>query len=288
MKGAGMAMIEPASRSDQSIRLRDGRTLGYAEYGVPDGNALLYFHGYPGARLEGQFLAEQAVKAGVRLIAVDRPGMGLSSYQAHRHILDWPDDIAEFADYLGLEHFAVVGFSGGGPFATACAYRLPDRVVACGIVAGAGLTGFHHYILSRVLPWLMTPAMRRLFQDEIRSRQTLQRMAGNWVEPDKRALTVPGVADILTASLTEAFRQGARGAAQEGTLLGAPWGFKLEDMTLSSVYLWHGELDREVLIAMGRGVAARLAHCTATYYPDDGHISLIVNHAEEIVARLSS
>src|SRR4029450_5102188 len=87
---------------DQTIRLHDGRILGYAEYGSPDGKTVFYFHGHPGARLEARFLANQATQFGVRLIGVDRPGMGLSSYQPGRSLLDWPDDVGKLAGHLGI------------------------------------------------------------------------------------------------------------------------------------------------------------------------------------------
>jgi pimeloyl-ACP methyl ester carboxylesterase len=108
---------------DYRIQLPDGRLLGYAESGAPAGRAVLYFHGHPGARLEAGFLADPATRANVRLIGVDRPGMGLSTYQPGRRLLDWPADIAALADALAIERFAVVGLSGGGPYALACATR---------------------------------------------------------------------------------------------------------------------------------------------------------------------
>ena len=111
-------------------------------------------------------------------------------------------------------------------------------------------------------------------------------MAQKWIEPDRRSLR-PEVADLMTASLTEAFRQGARGAAYEATLLGGPWGFRLEEIAVP-VHLWQGELDCEAPIAMGRLVATRLPQCSATYYVNDGLISLIANHADEIVMALAA
>src|SRR5947209_6974833 len=71
-----------------------------------------------------------------RVITVDRPGMGLSDFQPGRKVLDWPADVAALADALGLNRFAVLGFSGGCPFALACAFRLPERVTVLGIVSG--------------------------------------------------------------------------------------------------------------------------------------------------------
>jgi fermentation-respiration switch protein FrsA (DUF1100 family) len=99
---------------------------------------------------------------------------------------------------------------------------------------------------------------------------------------------MPEVAGTLAASFVEAFRQGAKGPAYEDRLYVRSWDFKLEDITFSRLYLWHGELDRNVPIAMAQAVAERLAHCKATYYPDEGHISVFVNHREEMLMTLIS
>jgi pimeloyl-ACP methyl ester carboxylesterase len=90
-----MSKIESVSANDKAIHLSDGRTLGYAEYRVPEGKALFYFHGHPGSRFEARFLAKHATQAGVRLIGVDRPGMGLLTFKKGRRILGWPDDVVE-------------------------------------------------------------------------------------------------------------------------------------------------------------------------------------------------
>src|SRR5215475_3198278 len=113
---------------DGVLRLADGRALGYAEFGDSGGEPFFYFHGHPGSRLEARFAESAATAAGVRIIALDRPGYGLSDWQPGRAILDWPADVTEAADLLGIGGFSVVGGSGGGPYALACAYRLPDRV----------------------------------------------------------------------------------------------------------------------------------------------------------------
>jgi pimeloyl-ACP methyl ester carboxylesterase len=120
---------------DHTIHLHDGRTLGYAEYGVPEGKALFYFGA---SRLEARFLAEQATQARVRLLGIDRPGMGLSDFQAGRQLLGWPSDVVESANCLQLDRFAVVGVSGGGPYMLACASNIPDRLTACGVISGEG------------------------------------------------------------------------------------------------------------------------------------------------------
>jgi pimeloyl-ACP methyl ester carboxylesterase len=272
----------------QTVRLRDGRALGYAEYGNRAGATLLYFHGHPGSRLEARFLAASACRAGVHLVGVDRPGMGLSTYQRRRRLLDWPDDVVQLADHLGIDCFAVLGFSGGGPYALACAYRIPHRLTGCGLVASVAPLGLGMALLARTLPWVVTLAVRRLFADPERAQRSLRRFARRWIEQDQHALNQPGVAELMAAALAEAFRQGTRGAAHDGTLLGRPWGFLLGDIGLPNLHLWHGELDREVPVAAIRVVAAELPSGTATHYPNEGHISLIVNHADNIVQTLTA
>ena len=96
---------------------------------------MFFFHGWPGSRLDFGPNDAAAVAAGVRVIAVDRPGIGGSDPQRGRTVLDWPADVAALADALRLDQFAVFGFSFGGPFARACAYALPERVTRAGLVS---------------------------------------------------------------------------------------------------------------------------------------------------------
>jgi pimeloyl-ACP methyl ester carboxylesterase len=281
-----MSQVDSVSATDKTMQLHDGRTLGYAEYGRADGKALFYFHGLPGARLEAQFLAEPATQAGVRLIGIDRPGMGLSTFKANRHFLDWPDDVVELADRLRIDHFSVAGLSGGSPYVLACAYKISHRLAACGIISGAGPINLFVAFLSQWMPWLMFPILRRSFQNEEQAEKTLTRAASKWIEADRKSILVPGIKELMAASLVEGFRQGARGAAYEGVLFGRPWGFKLEEIKFPAIFLWHGEEDREAPVATGRKVAGMLAHCKATYYPGEGHISTIINHAQDILNAL--
>lgn len=126
-----------ASEGAQLV-LRDGRRLGYTEYGRSDGEPILYFHGHPGSRLEASLAHEAAAAFGFRVIALDRPGYGLSDFQHGRAITDWPADVAQAADALGIDSFSVAGASGGGPYALACAWRLPGRVVRAAVISGVG------------------------------------------------------------------------------------------------------------------------------------------------------
>ncbi|MBI2785775.1 MAG: alpha/beta hydrolase [Legionella longbeachae] len=111
-----------------SLELKDGRQMGFAEYGNPDGQAIFYFHGLPGSRLEAGHLHDVAVANNFRLIGLDRPGMGLSSYEPKRRTLSWVEDVEDFADSMGINKFSIIGHSGGAPFVAACAYTIPHRL----------------------------------------------------------------------------------------------------------------------------------------------------------------
>ena len=101
-------------RTNQQINLRDGRSLGYAEYGAPEGKPVFYFHGFPSCRLDWLLSDsdDSAAELNARIIAVDRPGTGLSDFKRGREILDWPDDVIELADVLQVDRFAVLAFLG--------------------------------------------------------------------------------------------------------------------------------------------------------------------------------
>ena len=283
-------------QSDNQINLRDGRRLGYAEFGDPRGKPVLFFHGYPGSRWDGAETGHAAERVGVRLIAPDRPGMGLSDYQPKRRLLDWPTDVLELASALGLERFAVIGYSGGGPYALACASQLDTRLSAVGVIAGIGpLTepgavdgmvknNVRLFQLARRTPWLL----RLIFSLNRRmdSLKLLQAAVPQMPAVDQAVMRQPGVLAGMAKDYSEAFRQGARGVVHEGALYASEWGFKLGEVT-RPVRLWQGEQDTNVPAALGRFQARHLPDCQATFYPADGHISIIVNHAAEILTALS-
>src|SRR4051812_39026026 len=122
----------------REVKMRDGRTLAYAEYGSPSGQPIIYCHGVPSARVEADLIVNQAsaISFGLRFIVPDRPGMGRSEYQPGRRIVDWADDVLDLAAALRLDTFAVFGSSGGAAYAAACAARIPERVRAVGLLGG--------------------------------------------------------------------------------------------------------------------------------------------------------
>ncbi|MGP3536755.1 alpha/beta fold hydrolase [Microbacterium sp. RD1] len=121
-----------------SLTLPTGRVLAWDEYGDPNGPAVFHFHGSPANRLLAQSVVDAAERVGVRLISPDRPGCGDSTFDAERTVRSWPADVMAIADFLDIAEFAVIGGSGGGPYALACAALIPDRIVEAYVVCGVG------------------------------------------------------------------------------------------------------------------------------------------------------
>ncbi len=280
------------------IRLRDGRFLGFAEYGAPDGRPVLYFHGLPASRFEAGLTDQAAVRLGVRIVAPDRPGFGRTDFQPGRTLADWPEDVGQLADALGIQRFAVLGVSGGGPCAVACACRMPQRLTAAGLVGSLGPVARPElaramkwparlsFFLARRWPeaarWLYAePAGRLLRRAPLLALHLLQ-----VAKPDRPVLERADIRNILRESIREAFRCGGLGALEELRLYASEW--KLDFGRINCpVYLWHGEQDRTVPVIMGRHLAATISQCQARFYRQEGHFSLPVNHMEEILRALA-
>ena len=281
---------------DLTIRLRCGRALGLLETGPKDGPAVFHFHGHGSSRVEVQLLTEAAAHLGVRLIGFDRPGVGRSDRKPDFCFLDWPDDVQEAADQLGIERFAVEGFSAGGIYALACAYRIPHRLTACGLISSAVPS---HLImktgplwmrtvwwLGRRFPWVFLPTIRLIARAAATQTNTdtwLLRFSPLLGEPDQRLLARPDIRSIFAQAVVEGVRQRRKAKPREALADFQPWGFEIEKIAFKKIFLWHGDQDRIISPALAHLLAQCLPHCTATFYPDDGHISLIATHAQEIL-----
>jgi pimeloyl-ACP methyl ester carboxylesterase len=278
----------------QTIKLKDGRTLGYAEYGAPQGKPIFYFHGFPSSRIDWPIFDSDAIatRLNARIIAADRPGAGLSDFKSGRQILDWPDDVIELADALQVDRFAVLGISGGGPYAAACAFKIPQRLTAAAIVCGMGpseapgakdgtamlLTGKSAF-MRKMLLMLMAMGFRR------NPDRFLSQMKDTVAEPDKLLLAQSEIEQAFIYSIREAFRSGTRGAYHDAVLYKRPWGYQLQDISMS-IHLWHGDLDTQVPVSVGQYVANAIPNCQAKFLPEEGHLSLAHNYIEEILDSL--
>jgi len=280
------------------ITLPDGRTLGFALYGAVRGNPILYFHGFPSSRLEARFAHDLGLEFGARIIAVDRPGYGLSDYLPGRTILDWPKDILKLADTLGIDRFRVMAVSGGGPYALACAHRIPERIrsvgIACGLGpmdvrgAGEGMVFLNRFglFLGKKAPGMVL-GLFALVAGAISCSPgaVVDLIAAHLHDPDRHVLRRPDVRRLLADSFRESVRAGPRGPAHDVLLYSRPWGFDLKEIE-KEVYLWYGEKDAIVPPAMGRYLSEHIPRARLTRYPIDGHFSLVVSRLKDLVGAL--
>lgn len=233
-----------------------------------------------------------AARLGARLVAVDRPGYGLSDFKAERQLAHWPDDVEALADFLGLGRFSVIGVSGGGPYAAACAYRLADRLVGCGVVCGLAPLDAPDTLAALRLPERLALLLAQRIPFEAATRLlrrhpegALSLLARVAPTPDRAALRDPALRTALAEALKEALRNGSRGSVCDAALYTHPWGFDLTAIAME-VHLWHGEQDATVPVQHGRYVASRIPRCYPTFYPEEGHFSLPFNKMRDIIAAL--
>ena len=288
------------TKRNHQFHLPDGRRLGYDEHGSPDGKPIFYFHGSPSSRVEFSLFGDDALlrSLNVRLIAVDRPGMGLSDFQPDRRLLDFPNDLLALADHLNIERFAVLAYSLGGIHGLACARAIPERLTKVGIVSGAALfteaelmqnvnEGTRKYLTlprenpfaARLFLGMMTMMIR--FAPKLMTASA----ASNLPAPDRPIVADSNFQAGFVHMLREALRNGTRGAFHESLLAVTDFGFRLQDIQ-TPIQLWHGEADQNVPVAMARYVESAVPKCEAGFYPNEGHLSLFKKHFAEIIGAL--
>jgi pimeloyl-ACP methyl ester carboxylesterase len=280
------------ARTIQSMTLKDGRRLGFAQFGSSSGPPVFYFHGWPGSRMEAGFFDVP----GVQMIGVDRPGYGLSDPLPKRKLTDWPKDVVELADHLGHERFAVVGMSGGGPYAAACAYALKERLTRVAIIAGLGppdapgMTDSRvGYLVSLGQRPISSAVLFTVMRSFLRSAQAERRLAQFRRRVPRAAKDVetvtPDFLHMLLASFREGLRVSMRGASSDARIYGEPWPFALHEIDVP-VRVWHGGADSQVPVSIGRHYAAHIPKARGTFPEEEGHVSIVANYIEAIIADL--
>jgi pimeloyl-ACP methyl ester carboxylesterase len=283
-----------------TIQLRDGRRLGYVELGAPRGPVVIHCHGGGSSRLEALFLADAAAELGVRLIGIDRPGIGRSDPHAYASLTGWASDVAELADRLSIDRFAIQGMSKGGPYALACGFAFPDRVRACGLISTVPPTETLRLKgpkWLRLLWWLgghWPGAFLTLAHGGFPGRRAPVLDAQKQIEAalrwmaraDREVLATNTVRSLIGRVLAEHYRHGGIGARYDARLSMRAWGFDLRRLPVQRLFLWHGREDRLIGCAIAEALAAAMPGCTSTFYPRDGHFSVLINHAREILARM--
>jgi pimeloyl-ACP methyl ester carboxylesterase len=296
-----LVLVESAAMSiasaPQRLRLPDGRFLGVRQIGDPHGIPVLYCHGAPSSSAEWRLFgtAEQIAAHGVRLIAPDRPGSGASSFQVGRRILHWSADAGSIMDRLGIGEFALLGYSGGGPYALACALRMQERLTAVVTVSGTGpfdapgaVEGIapdtwrfmqlsrSRPLVSRAVSWVMG-VIARFAPDRMAAQARTSLPAA-----DAAVLEQPDMARAFARLVYETTHGSPQGAQHDTALMVGPWGFEPAEVQ-QHVRIWHGTEDRNAPPAMARYLAESLPSAELAWLDGEGHLSAAANHGGAIL-----
>lgn len=277
---------EPSSgldRTSRVLRFADGSRIGFAEFGDPRGQPVLAIHGTPGSRFMFA-LTDQAARArGLRILAPERPGYGLSDFRRNGALTHAGYDMRSFADALGLSRFAVLGVSGGGPYAIAGAAAMLDRITLLALVSPVGpiadcpkrvpMTSLHRLIFKTIGPsrasgatffWSLRHLVR--FAPNLAYRGLMQRVAPS----DRKVLLRPEVKANLQTVLREGLRPGIEGARQDLRLFCGPWGLRLDEVDVPAI-VWQGSDDVIVPPGATYYLAETLPNCRLDVIQGGGH-----------------
>jgi pimeloyl-ACP methyl ester carboxylesterase len=269
---------------DRLLELDDGRTIGYATWGDPEGTPVFIGHGTPGSRLDryaGLDDPEWVRSRRLRFVGVDRPGYGYSDPWPKASLLDCAGDFVRVADDLGLERFAALGVSGGGPYVIALGALAPERVGRVAVVCGADV-GLDEEETAEELAAELGEEARMLREDP---EEWYAGFAAEFPEVDRRVLNRLDVRAITLWMFQEAVRQGPVGWVDDVLRLGRPWPFRLGEIG-TDVRFHHGEDDANVPPQHAKTLAEGIPGSRLRRYPGEGHISVLDRPIKEIVENL--
>jgi pimeloyl-ACP methyl ester carboxylesterase len=284
----------------QVVELPAGRALGVWEGGDPHGVPVVFHHGTPSGRLQAMQADEAARRQGVRLVSFDRPGYGLSTNTPPGLASVGVDTLA-VADAVGIEEFAVLGVSGGGPYALAAGLADRARVRVVGLAAGVGpwrliepptdddpdlpllaladagdvegaLAGFRRQ--GGIAYGGMLALPDDALVDEFTRGAPVEDLA--WLTPEAKRLWTADLRDAL---------QTYDGYARDNVSWGAEWDIDPAQLTVPT-RLWYGETDLLVPASHGRWFADRIPHSTLTVRPASGHGTTIFGYLEEMLSQV--
>ena len=286
-------------RLEGSIAVRDGRRLGFAEFGSPHGSAIIWMHGTPGARRQIPVEARAyADRQGLRIIGIDRPGIGSSTPHVYESVVDWAGDLTMVADTLGIGTMHLIGLSGGGPYVLGAAAALPERVLGVAVLGGVaptqGLdapTGGLVALAARFEP-LVSLARVPLGLAMTISLRLLAPLAGPAldlyasVQPrgDRELLSRPEFKAMFVDDLLNGSRKQVTAPLSDLILFSRHWGFEAADVKVP-VRWWHGDDDHIVPHRHGEHMVRLLPDAVLRTIEGESHLSGL-GLAEEILATL--
>jgi len=270
--------------------------VGVYDYGDADGAPVFVFHGTPACGAGFAWADEPARERHLRLLAPDRPGVGRSSRRDFT-VADYPPMVAALADALGIGQFAVWGYSGGGPFAVACAALLPDRVTHAVVSAGMGQVGVwakadDFESTDRQMLGLAPkhPAIARLIMGttgrlaRAAPKTAMKSFDKQLSDADRAVMSTLGPPSDAMALFTQAFTHGARGVVADYVAIAQPWGVDVETIRVPMT-IFHGDADSMVPLRHGEELAARVPGAQLKLWPGDGHLGTVA-HVDEVLDAL--
>ena len=289
---------------DLLFQLPDGRTLGYAVYGPDDGQPVLYFHGTPSSRLEPLItliydlpLPSLLASNHLKLIAVDRPGMGTSAYDENRTFSSFAADAAFLLQHLGIERCALLCWSGGGPYALAMAFLYPQLIHSLFIITGFscsfseeevyGQMGWNklYFKTAQAAPLVMHAALEVV--KHIKISTPISQGMYDLSHADYAYLKdVHKLNAFLDLTVKQALENGADGAIQEAALYFEPFPYRLQEIG-TPVHFWWGTEDFTVGYIHAKRMERELPHVVPHYKPGEGHLSLYIKYLPEILSAIS-
>ncbi len=273
----------------RTVRTADGRRLATAVYGDPEGRPVFLLHGTPGSRLGPRPRSAILHRLGVRLICFDRPGYGESDRLPGRRVADAAADVTAVADAFGLSTFAVVGRSGGGPHALACAALLPDRTTKVAVLVGlapreadgldwlGGMTELNVTEYEAVASgYEQIAAVTKATADAVRAdpASLLTKLQSELPDPDLRVVADRGIRSLLVATYAEALRKSAHGWIDDALAFHAPWGFDPAAVTVP-VLLWHGANDNLSPVSHAKWLAERIPSAAVVVQAGAAHFGAL-------------
>lgn len=278
--------------SSHIFTLPDGRQLGYTVVG--EGAPVLYFHGTASSRLEIFLLRQFAQKYRFKLVGVDRPGYGLSTFAPRRNLRDFAADVDKLAVHLQLGHFALLSWSGGGPFALAYLACFPERVnravIACSPALPFNVASAHNnnplarFAMKnqRLAVWALksfrkTVLKAQLDIDAYLASKDGKKMLTAWAAPDAIFFSNPTWLKLLYTSTAEALRQGdssLKTIVQEHQLFMKPWSEPITQIPAGKLVLWQGIQDRTVQPGNAYKIAQTVKGAQLEIFPQQGHCVL--------------
>ncbi len=286
-------------RLEGSVAVRGRRRLGFAEFGSPHGAAIIWMHGTPGARrqipLEARAYAD---REGLRIIGVDRPGIGSSTPHVYDSVFDWTHDLALLADTLGIGTMRVIGLSGGGPYALAAGAGLPDRVSGVAVIGGVAPTvgpdaipGGAVGVAAHLAPFVararvpigvgLTAAIRVV---KPLAGRALDLYAVLQPEGDKRLLGRPEFKAMFLDDLLNGSRKQVTAPLSDLLLFSRDWGFRLQDVKVPVLW-FHGDADHIIPFGHGAHAVDLLPDATLTAMAGESHLGGL-GLAEDILSGL--